>query len=40
MADTGYISIGAKDLDTLLFQYGGATNSDYKVITLLLLQIL
>ena len=34
IAGAGYISIGAKDLDTLLFQYGGATNSDYKVIRL------
>lgn len=34
IAGAGYISIGAKDLDTLLFQYGGATNSDYKAIRL------
>jgi hypothetical protein len=34
IAGAGYISIGAKDLDTLLFSYGGATNSDYKAIRL------
>ena len=34
IAGAGYISIGAKDLDTLLFHYAGATNSDFKAVRL------